>query len=215
MHHELASLIKKPNKTTVMRIQKIIPVCIATMLLSMIAVAQSSKKAAKVNSLEVSFNYQRQQGPGSNQYAVWIENDKGEVVKTLFVTSFTTKGRVRGNEQPMRGYIKRPACVPTWVKVAKANDLSDQQLDAITGATPQASGTQTFTWDFTDQQGKIVQKGTYKVFVEATLFNASTITYSGTFSTQDKAGNVTLTSQLTEPDEKHKDMMTDVKATLK
>ena len=215
MHHELASLIKKPNKTTVMRIQKIISVCIATMLLSMIAVAQSSKKAAKVNSLEVSFNYQRQQGPGSNQYAVWIENDKGEVVKTLFVTSFTTKGRVRGNEQPMRGYIKRPACVPTWVKAAKANDLTDQQLDAVTGATPQANGTQTFTWDFTDQQGKIVQKGTYKVFVEATLFNASTITYSGTFSTQDKAGNVTLTSQLTEPDEKHKDMMTDVKATLK
>ena len=89
------------------------------------------------------------------------------------------------------------------------------QLDAVTGATPQASGIQTFTWDFTDQQGKAVQKGTYKVFVEATLFNASTITYSGTFSTQDKAGNVTLTSQLTEPDEKHKDMVTDVKAILK
>ena len=198
-----------------MRLQKIICVCIATMLLSMIAVAQSSKKAGKASTLEVSFNYQRQQGPGSNQYAVWIENDKGEVVKTLFVTSFTTKGRVRGNEQPMRGYIKRPACVPKWVKAAKANDLTDQQLDAVTGATPQASGTQTFTWDFTDQQGKIVQKGTYKVFVEATLFNASTITYSGTFSTQDKAGNVTLTSQLTEPDEKHKDMVTDVKAILK
>ena len=177
--------------------------------------ARSKTKAAKANTLEVSFNYQRQQGPGSNQYAVWIENDKGEVVKTLFVTSFTTKGRVRGNEQPMRGYIKRPACVPTWVKAAKANDLTDQQLDAVTGATPQASGTQTFSWDFTDQQGKAVQKGTYKVFVEATLFNASTITYSGTFSTQDKAGNVTLTSQLTEPDEKHKDMVTDVKVTLK
>ena len=215
MHHELVSFIKKPNKTTVMRIQKIISVCIATMLLSMIAVAQSSKKAAKANSLEVSFNYQRQQGPGSNQYAVWIENDKGEVVKTLFVTSFTTKGRVRGNEQPMRGYIKRPACVPTWVKAAKANDLTDQQLDAVTGATPQASGTQTFTWDFTDQQGKAVKKGTFKVFVEATLFNASTITYSGSFSTQDKVGNVTLTSQLTEPDEKHKDMVTEVKALLK
>lgn len=185
------------------------------MLLPVMAVAQSSKKAAKANTLEVSFNYQRQAGPGSNQYAVWIENEKGEVVKTLFVTSFTTKGRTRGNEQPMRGYIKRPACVPAWVKAAKANDLTDQQLDAVTGATPQTSGTQTFTWDFTDQQGKTVQKGTYKVFVEATLFNASTITYSGTFSTQDKAGNVTLTSQLTEPDEKHKDMVTDVKATLK
>ena len=196
--------------------KKVITAIIVTMLLAISAVALNKKeKAAKANSLEVSFNYQRQQGPGSNQYAVWIENEKGEVVKTLFVTSFTTKGRTRCNEQPMRGYIKRPACVPTWVKAAKANDLTDKQLDAVTGATPQASGTQTFIWDFTDQQGKTVQEGTYKVFVEATLFNASTITYSGSFSTQDKVGNVTLTSQLTEPDEKHKDMVTEVKALLK
>ena len=185
------------------------------MLLAIPATAISKGKAAQATTLEVSFNYQRQQGPGSNQYAVWIENEKGEVVKTLFVTSFTTKGRARGNEPLVRGYVKRPACVPTWVKAAKANDLSDQQLDAVTGATPKESGTQTFTWDFTDQQGKAVKKGTYKVMVEATLFNASTITYSGTFSTQDKAGNITLTSQLTEPDEKHKDMVTEVKARLK
>ena len=196
--------------------KKIISAMIVTMLLAIPAVALSKKeKAAKANRLEVSFNYQRQPGPGSNQYAVWIENDKGEVVKTLFVTSFTTKGRSRGNEQPMRGYVKRPACVPTWVKAAKANDLSDQQLDAVTGATPQVSGTQTFTWDFTDQQGKAVKKGTYKVFVEATLFNASTVTYSGSFSTLDRAGDITLTSELTQPDENHKDMITEVKAILK
>ncbi|MBQ2534816.1 MAG: hypothetical protein II546_05115, partial [Prevotella sp.] len=77
------------------------------------------------------------------------------------------------------------------------------------------SGSQTFTWDFTDQQGKAVKDGTYRVMVEATLFNASTITYSGTFSTLDKAGNITLTSQLTQPDEKHKEMVTEVKARLK
>ena len=186
------------------------------MLLVIPAIALNKKKAAKqTTKLEVSFNYQRQNGPGSNQYAVWIENEKGEVVKTLFVTSFTTKGRVRGNEQPMRGYVKRPACVPTWVKNSKADTMTDQQLDAVTGATPQASGTQTFTWDFTDQTGKTVKSGTYKVVVEATLFNASTITYSGTFSTKDKAGDITLTSQITQTDEKHKDMVTDVKATLK
>ena len=195
--------------------KKIVIASIVTMLLAIPAVALNKGKEAKEKALEVSFNYQRQQGPGSNQYAVWIENEKGEVVKTVFVTSFTTKGRTRGNEQPMRGYIKRPACVPTWVKAAKANDLSDQQLDAVTGATPQASGTQTFIWNFTDQDGKSVKKGTYKVFIEATLFNASTIIYSGSFSTQDKTGNITLTSQLTEPDEKHKDMVTDVNVVLK
>ena len=72
--------------------KKIFSAIIVTMLLAIPAVALSKKeKAAKANTLEVSFNYQRQQGPGSNQYAVWIENEKGEVVKTLFVTSFTTK----------------------------------------------------------------------------------------------------------------------------
>lgn len=196
--------------------KKLFTAFIATMLLVIPAIALNKKKAEKkATKLEVSFNYQRQNGPGSNQYAVWIENEKGEVVKTLFVTSFTTKGRVRGNEQPMRGYVKRPACVPTWVKNSKADTMTDQQLDAVTGATPQTSGTQTFTWDFTDQKEKAVKSGTYKVVVEATLFNASTITYSGTFSTKDKAGDITLTSQITQTDEKHKDMVTDVKATLK
>ena len=195
---------------------------IAAMLLAMPAMAQTKKG----KTLEVSFNYQKQAGPGSNQYAVWIENEKGEVVKTLFVTSFTTKGRVRGNErqrvgeqssgmQPMRGYVKRPNCVPTWVKTVKAESLSDQQLDGVTGATPQANGKQTFTWDFTDLQGKKVKDGKYCVKVEATLFQASSIVYTGSFSSKDKAGSVTLTSKLSEPDEAHKDMITDVKAVIK
>ena len=198
-----------------MQKRKIISVILAVMLLSVIAVAQSSKKAGKANALEVSFNYQKQAGPGSNQYAVWIENEKGEFVKTLFITSYTTKGRARGGEQAKRGYIVRPACVPTWVKTSKAEEKTDVQLDAVTGATPQNSGIQTFTWDFTDENGKAVPQGTYKVKVEATLFFDSDIIYTGTFTTKDKPGNITLTSELTKPDEQHKDMVTEVKAVLK
>ena len=208
---------KAHQKTTIMRQKKYFIAILAAMLLIVPAMVQSKKGQAvkKSKTLEVSFDYQRQAGPGSNQYAVWIENDKGEVVKTLFVTSYTTKGRTRPGEEPMRGYVKRPNCVPTWVKAAKAAEQTDQQLDAITGATPQASGSQTFTWDFTDQQGNAVPKGTYKVIVEATLYQASDILYTGTFSTKDKAGNIKLTSTLTEPDEKHKDMVTNVKAIIK
>ena len=198
-----------------MRQKKFIFVILAAMLLSVIAVAQSSKKAVKVSALEVSFNYQHQAGPGSNQYAVWIENEKGEFVKTLFVTSYTAKGRSRGAEPAKRGYIVRPACVPVWVKDSKAEEKTDMQLDAVTGATPQAGGVQTFTWDFTDEQGKAVPQGIYKVKVEATLIFDSDIVYTGTFSTKDKPGNITLTSELTKPDEQHKNMVTDVKAVLK
>ena len=206
-----------------MRQKKIFIVLFAAILLAVPAIVlgikasseQEQGQAAKVKSLEVSFDYKRQAGPGSNQYAVWIENEKGDVVKTLFVTSYTTKGRTRPGEEPMRGYVKRPACVPTWVKASKAEEQTDQQLDAFTGATPQADGTQTFTWDFTDQQGKAVPKGTYKVFVEATLIFDSDIIYSGTFSTKDKAGDIVLTSTLTKEDETHKDMVSNVKAILK
>lgn len=170
---------------------------------------------AKVSKLEVSFDYERQAGPGSNQYAVWIENSKGEVVKTLFVTSYTTKGRARGNEQLVRGYKKRPLCVPTWVKNVKAEELSDTQLDAFTGATPKASGRQTFSWDFKDEQGKKVANGKYKIFVEATLINKSIVIYEGEFSIQGKAGNIQMKSTLTEFDEAHKNMITNVCAELK
>ncbi|MBO4452160.1 MAG: DUF2271 domain-containing protein [Bacteroidaceae bacterium] len=195
-----------------MKQKKMFSVFIAVMLLAMPAFAQNK---SKTQSLEVSFNYQKQAGPGSNQYAVWIENEKGEVVKTLFVTAYTTKGRSRGGQPAQRGYIVRPACVPTWVKTAKANEQTDEQLDAFSGATPQASGTQSFTWDFTDQQGRAVSQGKYKVLVEATLYFDSDIIYTGTFSTKDKAGSIALTSTLTAPDEQHKDMVTDVKAELK
>ena len=199
-----------------MRKTTIITAVLAGALLLIPAIAQNKQgKAGKAKSLEVSFDYQKQAGPGSNQYAVWIENEKGDVVKTLFVTSYTTKGRARGGEPAKRGYIVRPACVPTWVKTVKADEQTDQQLDTVTGATPQAGGMQTFTWDFTDQQGKAVPQGNYTIKVEATLFFDSDIIYSGTFSTKDKAGDINLTSTLTKEDEKHKDMVTNVKAVLK
>ena len=99
---------------------------IIALLLSVPATAQNKSKSAKTQSLEVSFNYQKQAGAGSNQYAVWIENEKGEVVKTLFVTAYTTKGRARGGQPAQRGYIIRPTCVPTWVKTVKADEKTDE-----------------------------------------------------------------------------------------
>lgn len=199
-----------------MKQKRLFMAVLAIVMLAVPAMVQSKKnQASKAKTLEVKFDYQKKAGPGSNQYAVWIENKKGDVVRTLFVTSYTTKGRARNGEQPKRGYLVRPACVPTWVKTAKADKLTDQQLDAFTGATPKGGGTQTFTWDFKDQQGKPVPEGTYKVVVEATLYMESRIIYTGTFKTSDKAGAIALTSKLSKPADSHKDMVTNVTAELK
>lgn len=186
-------------------------------LVSLLAAAMgyAAKGASGKKTLEVSFNYERQNGPGSNQYAIWIENEKGEVVRTLFVTQFTSKGRARGNQKPARGYTYRPTCVPTWVQHVKAEERTDEELDVVTGATPRDSGRQTFVWDFKDQRGTPVPKGTYKVFVEATLINQSIVLYTGTFTTKSKAGPLKLESTLTQPNESHKNMITDVRAEVK
>lgn len=179
-----------------------------TIIIALLASMMVLPIAAK--SVELSFNYQKQSGAGSNQWAVWIENAEGKVVRTLTVTSFTSKGR--GGR---RGYTFRPTCVPTWVKNAKAEEMTDEQIDAVTGATPSQSGKQTYTWDFKDADGKDVPAGDYKICFEATLYFNSILLYTGSFSTKDKAGDIKLTSTLTEEDEQHKNMITEVKAAIK
>ncbi|MBP5318847.1 MAG: hypothetical protein J6Y77_05545, partial [Paludibacteraceae bacterium] len=60
--------------------------------------AASQKPKNTANEVRMNFMYTRQSIYASNQYAVWVENDKGKLVKTLQVTSFTTKGRARNAE---------------------------------------------------------------------------------------------------------------------
>ena len=165
--------------------------------------------------IEVAFDYNRQNGPGSNQYAVWVENEDGEVVKTLFVTSFTTQGRKKGNDKSKRGYSFRPACVPTWVNNAKANQLTDKDIDAFTGATPKDNGTQTFIWDFKDDHGAEVGKGKYTVYLEATLFNNTSVLYKAQFSTDDAKGDLLFTTTRTGEDTTHNSMIANVRGTIK
>lgn len=185
------------------KILSLLIVCVSTTLLAACT--------SKPGELEISFNYNKQAGPGSNQYAVWVENASGEVVKTLFVTEFTSKGRSRDGSKPVRGYTFRPTCVPTWVSHVGAEDLTDEQMDAFTGATPAQSGVQTFTWDFTDQAGKPVAKGTYRIYLEATYNGASVVTYTGTVSSGQKAGELKLDCSYVEETEDRKDMITDVR----
>lgn len=176
------------------------------------AAALMASCAPKPGSLEISFNYTKQAGPGSNQYAVWIENTQGQVVKTLFVTEFTSKGRSRDGSRPARGYTYRTSCVPTWVKHVDAENLTDEQMDAFTGATPAQSGIQTFTWDFTDQAGQPVPKGNYRFYVEATYNGASVVTHCGEVGYGAPAADLPVETSYIEKSEERIDMITDVRA---
>lgn len=187
---------------------------IFTAAIGIVAVNGESLPVRKGKSVEISFEYVRKPGGGSNQFAVWIENEKEEVVKTLFVTAFTSKGRARGNQPARRGYTFRPACMPTWVKNSKVAEMSDEEVDVFTGATPQ-SGRQIFSWDFTDTHGHKVPKGNYKVCVEATLKDAYRMMFSGMVSTEGKAGEIPVNVIETQADEAYVGMIQSVNITVK
>ena len=104
--------------------------------------------------LAISFNYQKQSGSASNQFAVWIEDLDGNLVKTLYAAKYTAAG----------GYKVREDSLKVWV--AKAMGVTD--FDAVAGATPK-SGPVRYVWDLTDEGGKAVAPGVYVFNVEGTL----------------------------------------------
>lgn len=109
--------------------------------------------------VEVTFDFHKKLKKATNQYAVWVENSKGELVRTLFVTSFT----------PDKGWTKRPSSLPSWRKF-----FTSQPVDGISGATPAESGKLSYTWDLKDDAGKALPAGQYTVRLEG---NAAMETY--------------------------------------
>ena len=116
----------------------------------------------------ITFEFVRQTGPASNQYAVWIEDADGRLVKSLYASRWTADG----------GYRTRPDSIALWAEIAGLASMPKPEVDAVSGATPQ-TGIQTHTWDLTDGNGDIVSPGEYIIYVEGTLRWKNYVLYSG------------------------------------
>lgn len=132
----------------------------------------------------VSFDYAKQQGYATNQFAVWIEDANGVLVKTLYATKFTANG----------GYEKRSDAIPVWVE--RAAIAGETAPDAASGATPK-SGTVRYVWDLTDESGARVADGTYKFFVEGTLRWKNQVLFSGELTLTGSAASADATAAYT------------------
>jgi len=114
----------------------------------------------------VGFDFVRQSGHASNQFAVWIEDLEGNYVKTLYATRYTVNG----------GYRDRPDSIAVWVERVGLAGMTD--VDTITGPTPQ-TGRLAYAWDLTDSEGEAVPAGTYVFMVEGTLRWKNRVLYAG------------------------------------
>lgn len=158
-----------------------------------------TKKFIANSEINICFDYERQPGPGGNQWAIWVEDSEQNIVKTLFVTRFTATG----------GYVPRPSCTPLWVKKAQPADLSQETIDAYTGATP-PSGLQTCVWDLTGADGETVSAGTYVIMLEATLLNDSEAIYKIPVTVGNKHWSVAPEPFFTSEDATNKQMIRSV-----
>lgn len=132
-------------------------------------VAQEDEAKADINKIEVSFDYTRMSTHASNQIAVWVEDESGQIIKTIYVSDFTAA---------RRGYESREDALNHWALAADPATLSDDEIDAISSATPQA-GNLRFVWDLTDESGDRVTDGIYFIKLEGTLYWSSNILFEG------------------------------------
>lgn len=121
---------------------------------------------------EIFVQWKKAPGFGSNQCAVWAEDENGNYIKTIYVSKFTGKG----------GFKKRPDCLTLWRSKADINDFVPTEIDAVTQPTPK-NGENLFYWDLTDANNSPVPKGVYYLKVESNLRFQKRVVWTGKIDT--------------------------------
>ena len=119
--------------------------------------------------LVLTFDYKKVFRFATNQFAVWIEDSKGEHVKTLFVTSYTAG----------KGWKKRTTSLVGWRKVV------GEPIDGISSATPK-SGNIAVVWALDNAKQEPVADGTYTLRLEANIAAEAYFEYSATIDIKDR-----------------------------
>ena len=153
--------------------------------------------------LEVSFDFVRQRGFASNQFAVWIEDAEGRYVRTLYATRWTAAG----------GWQRRETSIPQWVSRSGLAGRDRAHVDALAGPTPQ-SGTLTYLWDGKDYDGRAVPAGEFRVFVEGTLRWENQVLYTAIVRL-DEAGRVNAAREFFGDGDLERDMVGPVTVTVR
>lgn len=134
-----------------------------------VATAGFARSPAASGEVTIRYTFSRLFRVASNQYAIWIEDENGVFVRTLFATSYVAK---------RAGWKVRPQAVPTWIDAAGIKGLPQKEVDAVSGATP-ANGSHQVVWDLRDSRGRLVSPGTYRYRVEGNLFWENRVLWTG------------------------------------
>ncbi len=141
-------------------------------------------------------------GAGSNQIALWIEDEDGHYVDTVFVT------RLAGR----KGYRFNPETLPMWRAASRWDLVPREEADAVSGPT-QRPGVRTLVWDCRDWRNQPVRPGRYTYRLEANLMMANRAVWSGQIEVGSRKQSSTPTLRRIPAGNTVRLIVTDVKAT--
>lgn len=148
--------------------------------------------------VEFIFEYEEQSTMGSNQLAIWIEDEEGQFVDTVYASQWTALG----------GYEMREMSLANWVRQANPSSLSQTQLDAISSATPK-SGVYKVVWDCADSTG-LDCTGTYFYVVEGSTYMEEYVLFQGEMTLGATALEERPDSEFSVAEPQNKNMLTGV-----
>lgn len=134
-----------------------------------VTTATLAPTAESLGLVRISYQLNRLPTHASNQVAVWIEDESGGYVHTLFATSFTANG----------GYGRRPESLPLWRETSGWERASEDEIRSASRPA-QDSGRQTLYWDGTDRNGVAVRPGRYTYRIEGNVLWENRILFTGT-----------------------------------
>ena len=163
------------------------------LLISYASILFAQDTQTKNTGIKITIQFNKQTGMASNQYAIWVENENGKYIKTIYVTRFTAK----------TGWKTRPDSLPEWTKKSGIGNKTAGIIDVISGATP-VTGEINYLWDYTDENNQKIADGKYIIRIEGSTRWSNRIEY---FITVEMNGKIKIDFTATGDNEKEKDMI--------
>jgi hypothetical protein len=156
-------------------------IAVLCLILILGGTAAAQSQAATAGKVTVNYTLTRIGGIASNQFAVWVEDEAGKYIRTIFVTNYMAR---------RQGWKTRQQSLVNWVKAVDVKNLPKEDVDALSSATPQ-SGKLSVVWDLKDAAGKQAPAGIYIYRVEACLLWENNVLWTGKIN----VGNAAETSR--------------------
>ena len=128
------------------------------------------------------------------------EDNNGNYIATIYITDFT--GR-------REGWTYRKQSLNNWQKKANAQSIDKNIIDAVSKPTPK-QGKVNIVWDCKDNQGNIVKDGTYRIVVEATIYQDNNVLYTSVINIGNQANSQKASAKYSKPEAQKIDIIKNV-----